>query len=148
MNLGVILILFILLVILIPIFCPFENNLIANQARSIGFNVNNEIGSYDLAARSLGGDFEPPAPILHTIPSRKSYNFQVLADGNTPTSAFVNYNIDFRGQIAGTVTIMMTVIYVSYWGIRIPVGKAFTSINSDFVTATVNGTDILIHRIL
>ncbi|OXM15779.1 hypothetical protein [Paenibacillus herberti] len=148
MKIGMVLVLFILLVILIPIFCPVDNDLITSQARSIGFNVYNGIGSYDLIAQSLGGDFEPPPPPLHTIPSRESYNFEVYANGRTPTTAFVNYNIDFRGQIAGTVAIRMAVIYVSVLGIRIPVGNASASVNSSFVTASINGTNIGIHRIL
>ncbi|SDT17096.1 hypothetical protein SAMN05444162_3307 [Paenibacillaceae bacterium GAS479] len=147
LSTGMILVLFILLIIVLAFTTINPSDAPEVEiASSIGYNVYNDIGSYDLVATALRGDFEPPPPPLHTIPSGSSYNFQVRNKGNAPSSAIVRYNIDFLGQSSGTVEINMVVTHIRIGVIPVPVADSYVTVQSSFVTGSASGKTIRIYR--
>ncbi|SDS30271.1 hypothetical protein SAMN05444162_1185 [Paenibacillaceae bacterium GAS479] len=91
MQIGLVLVLFILLVIVTSLFgC---NSLEAEEEVSIagskGFLLQNRTRDYNFVSTSFSGDFESPGPSPNTVPPGGNYRFEVVAKAFYQTTTAV-----------------------------------------------------------
>ncbi|OXM16462.1 hypothetical protein CGZ75_07255 [Paenibacillus herberti] len=116
MNIGMILVLFILIVVVAQTFCKESNRTFPIQpdngfpsiAASLRFEIRND-SSYRLSTISLSGDFEPPLPAQHTIPPGGFYRYEVLVIPRRATVARVTYAV--VGNDGASVGSLSTAMY-------------------------------------
>ncbi|OXM15347.1 hypothetical protein [Paenibacillus herberti] len=111
---SIYLILFILLVIVICTFGPFDR-VPDQQSTSIastkGFDVINETSNLTLIATSISGRFQSSFPPLVNIPAGGRDHFEVIREAFSRNSAFVSYNaVHADNRRVGTIDIE----FVSY----------------------------------
>ncbi|MCM3746746.1 hypothetical protein M3223_05185 [Paenibacillus pasadenensis] len=149
MDSAIILVLFILLIIVVSLFCsPLLNrNGDSSEIQATrGFNIYNETTSLILISTSLKGDFERPVPV--TIYPSQKHSFEVLLRVTpfpTTSTAIVTFDVvsgPLPGDTIGTLRVTMKVeftldptqtIQVESFGskpYRIDSGRTFVTVHN------------------
>ncbi|MCM3746067.1 hypothetical protein M3223_01725 [Paenibacillus pasadenensis] len=125
MELGIILVLFILLVIIAQIFCSSErDNYESSNARDfIVFNQTN----FNLTTTKLDGEFESPVPRPHTIYPGHGYSFTVVTKYLQHSNASAYYNI-----ISLPDVLIVGAIHITFKEYTDPVGRSNPSTSVNF----------------
>ncbi|OXM13914.1 hypothetical protein [Paenibacillus herberti] len=152
MNIGMVLVLFILLVIVMSVsrspdqeYKQRGNDIRINDVRR--FDVYNQTATHTLIAQEFTGAFATPFPILadHNVPPGGSTNFQVTTKScgyyycsGTATASFNIYNP--QGQLIGAVLITMYIKETIWFSVTVNT----TASASGVVVATTSGASATI----
>ncbi|WP_141136706.1 hypothetical protein [Paenibacillus herberti] len=141
-TLGIILVLFILLVIVVSVFCgsSFNNSGVDEDlsiASSRNFRLTNDSSSSVVLTLSRG-DFEPPGPPAHVaIPPNTYYGFEVSSVLALTRTAYAGFGIVLGGTGVG---VMETTLVSGRAGTYS--GWVMDRFTSTVVTYTINGTNL------